>query len=52
MNDLEDMVSEGKKDGSFSDEMMETFINSVSPMMDKEQRKKLESISKMLKMNK
>lgn len=52
MNDLEDMVSEGKKDGSFSDEMLEAFMKNVSPMMDEEQRKKLEQISRMLKMNK
>lgn len=52
ISDLEDMVSEGKKDGSFSDEMLEAFMKNVSPMMDKEQRKKLEQISRMLKMNK
>ncbi len=51
MGDLERMISQGRKDGSFSDEMLEGFIQNVAPMLDNEQRKKLESIAQMIKMN-
>lgn len=49
MSDLESMISEGKNDGTFSNEMMEAFINNVSPMMNNEQQQKLKSIAKMIK---
>lgn len=52
MSDLERMVVEGRKEGTFSDEMLEAFVQNVSPMMDDEQRRKLESITRMLRMNK
>jgi hypothetical protein len=32
--------------------MLEAFVQNVSPMMDDEQRRKLESITRMLRMNK
>ena len=52
MGDLGHMISEGKKDGTFSDEMLEGFIKNVSPMMDETQRQKLKNIAQMIKMNK
>ncbi|MGI5849616.1 MAG: hypothetical protein ACOX8Q_06095 [Christensenellales bacterium] len=52
MGDLEHIIEEGKKDGTFSDEMLDAFVKNVAPMMDSEQRKKLQSIAKMIKMNK
>ena len=52
MSDLERMISEGKKDGTFSEEMLDAFIKNVTPMMDKNQRQKLEAIARMIKMNK
>lgn len=52
MGDLERMVVEGRKEGTFSEEMLEAFVQNVSPMMDDEQRRKLESITRMLRMNK
>lgn len=52
MTDLEKMIRQGRKDGSFSDEMLDGFIKNVSPMMDKSQMKKLRSIAEMIKMNK
>ena len=52
MSDLERMVVDGRNEGTFSDEMLEAFVQNVSPMMDDEQRRKLESITRMLRMNK
>jgi len=49
MGDLEKMIAQGRKDGSFNDEMLEAFIKNVSPMMDSAQRKRLESIARSLK---
>lgn len=52
MGDLENAISQGRKDGSFTDDMLEGFISNVSPMLDDAQRKKLQSIAQMIKMNK
>lgn len=52
MGDLEHMISQGRKDGSFTDDMLDGFIQNIAPMMDAEQRKKLESLAQMIKMNK
>jgi len=49
MTDLESMVAQGKKNGTFSNEMMDAFIKNVSPMMDKAQRDKLKNIARMMK---
>lgn len=49
MGDLFDMVEQGRKDGSFSEESLEQFIQNVSPMLDAEQKKKLSSIANMIK---
>lgn len=51
MGDLGRMINEGRKDGSFTDDMLEGFIQNVAPMMDPEQKKKLESLAQMIKMN-
>ena len=52
MNDLEHMIGEGRRDGTFSDDMLESFVKNVAPMMDENQRKKLENLTRMIKMNK
>jgi len=52
MGDLEHMISQGRKDGSFTDDMLEGFIQNVAPMLDDTQRQKLQSIAQMIKMNK
>lgn len=49
MSELDRAVSSGKKDGSFSDEMLDKFIKNVAPMMDASQRKKLENLAKSIK---
>jgi hypothetical protein len=49
MGELEKMVSNGRKEGTFSDEMLESFMKNVAPMMDASQRKKLQSLAKMIK---
>lgn len=49
MGDLEHVISSGRKDGTFSDEMLDSFVKNVAPMMDATQRKKLDNIAKMLK---
>lgn len=49
MGDLENMIAQGRKDGTFNDEMLEAFVKNVSPMMDSAQRKKLESITRSLR---
>lgn len=49
MGDLFDMVEQGREDGSFSEEMLDQFIQNVSPMLDSEQKKKLGNIANMLK---
>lgn len=52
MGDLEGMIRQGKKDGTFTDEMLEAFMKNVAPMMDKDQRKKMRSIADMIKSGK
>lgn len=49
MSDLERMVRQGRSNGSFSDEMLDSFIQNVSPMMNNEQRKKLRSLAEMMR---
>ncbi len=38
-------VEQGKRDGSFSEEGLHSFIQSVSPMLDEQQRQKLNEIA-------
>jgi hypothetical protein len=49
MGDLERMINSGRKDGTFSNEMLDAFVKNVAPMMDSAQRKKLDNIAKMIK---
>ena len=49
MGDLEKMIVQGRKDGTFNDEMLDAFIKNVTPMMDSTQRKKLDSIARTLR---
>lgn len=52
MSDLERMISDGRRDGTFSEDALNAFVKNVMPMMDVNQRKKLENITRMIKMNK
>lgn len=52
MGDLQQMIKNGREDGSFSNEMLDGFMKNVAPMLDKQQQKRLEEIAKMIKMNK
>jgi hypothetical protein len=49
MGDLEKMIRDGRRNGTFSDDMLDSFIKNVSPMMDGAQKKKLESITRKIK---
>ena len=49
MGDLERMIHDGRKNGTFSDDMLDSFIKNVAPMMDSAQRKKLENIARAIK---
>ena len=52
MGDLENMIRSGREDGSFSNEMLDGFMKNVAPMMNAAQRKRMEEIARMIKMNK
>ena len=49
MSDLDRMIRDGRKNGTFNDGMLDAFIKNVAPMMDSEQRKKLDNIARTLK---
>ena len=51
-NDLERVITQGRNDGSFTDDMLDGFVQNVAPMLDDAQRQKLQSIAQMIKMNK
>lgn len=42
-------VQKGKQDGTFSEEMLNNFIQQASPMLNDEQRSKMSQIAQMLK---
>lgn len=48
-NELLKVTEQGRKDGTLSNEMLDTFYRSVAPMMSAEQRGKLDGLMKMLK---
>jgi len=48
-SELKDIATKGRKDGSFNDDILKEFYKNVAPMMDKEQKKKLDGIVDMLK---
>lgn len=47
--DLGEAIRNGRKDGTFSDEMLDSFAKKMSPIMDAAQKKKLEGLVKMIK---
>ena len=49
MSDLDRMIRDGRKNGTFTDDMLDAFIKNVAPMMDGDQRKKLDNIARTLK---
>ena len=48
MREIGRRVSEGKRDGSFSDEKMRNIAATLSPMLDEQQKKKLGQLMKNL----
>lgn len=42
-------AEQGRRDGSFSNEMLEQFYRTMAPMLSQEQKNKLDSLVKMLK---
>ncbi len=48
INQLLASVEQGKKDGTFSDETLQQFVSNVAPMMNPEQRKKLDELVKKI----
>ncbi len=49
MGDLKTMIENGKQDGSFSKEMLDNFYNMAAPMMEGEQKGKLDNLINMIK---
>jgi DNA-binding transcriptional regulator YbjK len=48
-NELLKVTEQSRKDGTLNNEMLETFYRSMSPMMNAEQKSKLDGLMKMLK---
>jgi hypothetical protein len=49
MSDLERMIRDGRRNGTFSDDMLDAFMKNVGPMMDGAQKKKLSDIARKIK---
>lgn len=49
ISELKNIASSGRQDGTFNNEMLEGFYKNVAPMMDSDQRSKLDSLIDMLK---
>ena len=49
MRQLMSYVEQGKRDGSFSSEQLSSFVKQVSPMLNEQQRKKMEAITRQIK---
>ncbi len=49
LRDLNDAVARGKKDGSMSNEKMESIAKTIAPMLNREQKNKLDKLMKSLK---
>jgi len=49
LKDIKKAALEGKREGSFSDEKLRIFADQVSPMLNNEQRRRLQSVIDMLK---
>ena len=52
MGDLQQMIKNGREDGTFSNEVLDGFMKNVAPMLNKQQKKRLDEIAQMIKMNK
>ena len=44
VSELKNLASSGRKDGSFDNDMLTSFYKNVAPMMDNEQKKKLDDL--------
>ena len=49
MNQLMAEVEKGKQEGTFTDASLAAFIKNVSPMLNAEQKKKLQSLTQKIK---
>lgn len=49
MQELSTRVSQQKQQGKFNENELEGFINKVSPMLNREQRRKLADVAKKIK---
>lgn len=49
MNELMGQVMQGRQDGSFTPEALQQFIRSVSPMLNGQQKQKLNDIVRRIK---
>jgi hypothetical protein len=49
MGDLKSMLDSGRQDGSFSEEMLNQFYQTAAPMMQGEQKEKLDNLVDMIK---
>ena len=52
MGDLKNMINSGKEDGSFDKGMLDQFYNMAAPMMEGDQKNKLDEIVNMIKNDK
>jgi len=44
MNQLMNSITQGKKDGSFTPEMLKSFVKNVSPMLNASQKQRLNQL--------
>lgn len=51
MSELMNAIYTGKEDGTFNNEMLKNFIDTVSPMLSDDQSKRLKDISEAIKNN-
>lgn len=49
MQDLMKSVAQGKKDGTFNDKKVKEFVDKVSPMLNAEQKKRMNQLLQKIK---
>ena len=49
LSEILKMANQGKANGTFSEEQLQKFTQSVSPMLTEEQKKRLDAVSELLK---
>ena len=48
LSEIKKAAADGKKNGTFSEEQLRQFVSAVSPMMNEEQKSRLNSVIRML----